>query len=58
MINLVSNQKILPDRNVVLVLPVGQQQPDFSTVGFGDDIWSPQRSFPFSGLLGQDMAGV
>ena len=39
-------------------LSIGQQQPDFSTVGFGNDIWLPQRSFPFSGLLGQDMAGV
>ena len=41
-----------------LVLSVGQQQPNFSVVRFGNDIWLPQRTFSFGGFLGQDMAAV
>jgi len=49
---------MLSDNHVLMVLPVGQQQPDFFTVGFGNNLCLPQRSFSFGGLFGQDMAGA
>jgi hypothetical protein len=39
-------------------LSIGQQQPYFSLVGFGNDVGLPQGAFPFGGFLGQDMATV
>jgi len=47
-----------PCNFVAFRLSVGQQQPNFSSVGFGNDIWLPQGTFPLGGFLGQDMAGV
>jgi hypothetical protein len=39
-----------------VALSVGQQQLQFSLVGFVDDLAEPEASFPFSGLFGQDVA--
>jgi hypothetical protein len=41
-----------------LGLSVGQQQPNFSLVGFGNDVGPPQGTLSFGGFLGQDMAGM
>jgi hypothetical protein len=51
-------KQIWPNNHFALLLSIGQQQAYFSFVGFGNNIWLPQRSFSFGGLLGQNMAAM
>ena len=39
-------------------LPIGQQQPDFPEIGFGNQLCPAQWTFTLGGLFGQYMAGA